>query len=132
LNLGVGAELGIYKRMVVNGTKKDHWLVDQSLAMPMTLTLYYNGEQIISYDPKKVDRKIFDPLRKSTDKWWVTGFNPDHQDVKASQLKAIYTVDFSGKQDLYKYFIKSKDYLNNKSKWSISKDNKYKLIFEFK
>lgn len=67
----------------------------------MTLSLDYNGKQIISYDPKKVDPKIFDPLRKSTDKWWVTGFNPDYQDVKASQLTATYTVDFSGKQDLY-------------------------------
>ncbi|OPX45078.1 hypothetical protein CLHUN_09650 [Ruminiclostridium hungatei] len=132
LNLGAGAEMGIYKRMVVNGTKTEHWLVDQSLAMPMTLTLYYNGKQIISYDPKKVDPKIFDPLRKNTDKWWVTGFNPDYQDVKASQLKATYTVDFSGKQDLYKYFIKSKDYLDSIDQWSISKDNKYKLTFTFK
>ena len=49
--------MGIYNRMVidgtpinqVNGTKTEHWLVDQSLAMPMTLTLDYNGKEIISY-----------------------------------------------------------------------------------
>lgn len=140
LNLGAGAEMGIYKRMVidgtpidqVNGTKTEHWLVDQNLAMPMTLNLDYNGKPIISYDPKIVDPKIIDPLRKSADKWWVTGFNPDYQDVKASQLTATYTVDFSGKQGLYDAFIKSDDYLNNKSKWSISEDNKYKMTFTFK
>ncbi len=69
LNLGAGAEMGIYKRMEVNGTDTEHWIIDQSLAMPMTLNLDYNGKRIISYDPKKVDPKIFDPLRKSTDKW---------------------------------------------------------------
>lgn len=77
-------------------------------------------------------RKIFDPLRKSTDKWWVTGFHPDYQDKEASELTATYTVDFSDKKDLYKCFIKSRDYLNNTDKWSISEDNKYKMIFTFK
>jgi hypothetical protein len=95
LNLGAGAEMGIYTRMEVLGAQTDHWLVDQSLAMPMTLALDYNGKQIISYDPKKVDPQIFDPLRKSTDKWWVTGFNPDYQDVKASELTTTYTVTFN-------------------------------------
>lgn len=140
LNLGAGAEMGIYKRMVidgtpieqVNGTKTEHWLVDQSLAMPMTLKLDYNGKTIISYDPKRVDHQINDPLSKDTNKWWVTGFNPDYQDKKASQLKATYTVDFSGKESLYDAFIKSKDYLRNKSKWSISENNKYKMTFTFK
>ena len=35
-------------------------------------------------------------------------------------------------KDLYKCFIKSKGYLNNTDKWSISEDNKYKMIFTFK
>lgn len=124
--------MGIYKRMVVNGVDKEHWLIDKSLVMPMTLTLDYKGEPIISYDPKEVDPTIFDLLRKSTDKWWVTGFNPDYQDVKASQLTATFTVDFSGKQGLYNAFIKSDDYLENTDKWSISKKNKYKMTFKFK
>lgn len=112
LILGAGAKMGIYKRMVVNGTKTEHWLVDQNLAMPMTLTLDYNGKQIISYDPKKVDPQIFDPLRKGTDKWWVTGFNPDYQDVKASQLTATYTATFNTQamyDDFYNKYGQGRD-----------------------
>ena len=134
LNLGAGAEMGIYKRMVIdgtpikqiNGTKTEHWLVDQSLAMPMTLDLSYNGKPIISYNPQKDD-----PKGQGINKWWVTGFNPKYQNVKADELKVTYTVDFSGKKKLYDAFIKSKDYLANKKKWSISEDNKYLLTFTF-
>lgn len=121
LNLGAGAEMGIYTRM----GDTEHWLVDQSLAMPMTLNLDYNGKRIITYDPKKVDPKIFDPLRKSTDKWWVTGFNPDYQDKNASELTATYTVNFSGKEDLYTAFSNTwdgvYDYAGNK--WSCNDQN---------
>ena len=140
LNLGAGAEMGIYNRMVidgtpinqVNGTKTEHWLVDQSLAMPMTLTLDYNGKEIISYDPKKVDPKIFDPLRKSTDKWWVTGFNPDYQDKEAGDLTATYTVDFSDKKDLYDDFYKKYGQGKDKdSRWTFDpKTNVAKFKFK--
>lgn len=131
MNLGAGAE----KRMVidgtpidqVNGTKTEHWLVDQSLAMPMTLTLEYEGKQIISYDPKKDD-----PKDQNTKKWWVTGFNPSYQDKKASELTATFTIDFSGKEGMYNAFIKSDSYLDNIDRWSISKDNKYLLTFNFR
>lgn len=130
LNLGAGAEMGIYSRMVVNGKPKDHWIVDQSLAMPMTLTLDYKGERIISYDPKKVDPKIFDSLRKSTDKWWVTGFNPDYQDVKASDLKATYTATFNTKamyDNFYKKYGQGKD---KDSRWTFDpKTNTGKFKF---
>lgn len=57
LNLGARAEMGIYTRMEVLGAQTDHWFVDQSLAMPMTLKLDYNGKQIIAYDPKKDNLK---------------------------------------------------------------------------
>jgi len=125
LNLGAGAEMGIYTRMEVLGEQTKHWLVDQSLAMPMTLTLDYNGEQIISYDPKKVDPKIFDPLRKSTDKWWVTGFNPDYQDVKASELIPTYTVNFSKNKDMFKAFYNTWNGVEDAygNKWNFDTEN---------
>ncbi len=130
LNLGAGAEMGIYKRMVVNGTDTDHWLVDKSLAMPMTLKLDYKGKQIISYDPKKVDPKIFDPLRKGTDKWWVTGFNPDYQDVKASQLTATYTVTFNTKTMYDAFYKKYGQGVEKDSRWTFdSKKNTAKFKF---
>jgi hypothetical protein len=101
-------------------------LVDQNLAMPMTLTLDYNGKQIISYNPKKVDPQIFDPLRKSTDKWWVTGFNPDYQDVKANQLTATYTVDFSNKKVCMMLL------LNKKTIRTIKANGRYQKIINIK
>ena len=120
LNLGAGAEMGIYSRLKVNDTPTEHWLIDKSLSMPMTLKVEDNkGNQIIDYKP-------------SEKQWWVTGFNPSSQFYQASNLKATYTVDFSGKEGMYEAFIKSDDYLKNKRKWSISNDNKYLLTFTFK
>jgi hypothetical protein len=127
LNLEAGAEMGIYRRMVINGTPTDHWLVDKSLAVPMNLSVDYQGKNIITYVPEWDDPQIFDPLRKSTDKWWITGFNPNYQDVKASQLTATYTVDFSGKEGMYNafYSIWKKD-----DRWKFNSKT-YKATFTF-
>lgn len=44
INLGAGAELGIYKRKTVFGYETDHWESQSERAMPMTLRLdYANG-----------------------------------------------------------------------------------------
>ncbi|MEN3005048.1 RHS repeat-associated core domain-containing protein [Dehalobacterium formicoaceticum] len=118
LNLGAGAELGIYKRLVISGLRTDHWLVDTKLAMTMTLTLNDNKEnQIFSYRP-------------SEKQWWITGFNPYYQKVSASDLTAIYTVIFNNRT-MYNDFLKSDGYLMNKDKWSIIDANKYKMQFKF-
>lgn len=74
INLGAGAEMGIY----YGGG--EHWFVDKSLAMNMTMTLKYNGKTIISY---------------STKTWWITGFNPKYLNVSANNLTAIFTVTFN-------------------------------------
>ncbi len=126
LNLGAGAELGIYTRMEVLGVPTDHWLVDKSLAMPMTLNLDYKGEEIISYDPVRDD-----PKGQDTDKWWVTGFNPEYQDVQASDLTATYTIDFSGKKDMYDEFYKKYGQgIDKDSRWSFDpKNNTAKFEF---
>lgn len=58
LNLGAGAELGIYSNQsgiagMVNVASPfdEHWLVDTSLAMDMSLSLMYYGiDPILSYD----------------------------------------------------------------------------------
>ena len=76
INLGAGAELGIY----YGGGP--HWLVDKKLAMNMSMELRYKSKRIISY---------------STKTWWITGFNPNPQylNAKASDLKASFTVKFN-------------------------------------
>ncbi len=77
INLGAGAELGIYRGA------SGHRVVDKSLAMKMGLTLIYQGKTIINYYPE-------------AKQWWITGFNPDpnYLMVRASDLTAIYTIWF--------------------------------------
>lgn len=94
LNLGAGAELGIY----YGGPY--HWFVDTDLAMPMTIKVYRKNKQIVSYSAKA---------------WWITGFNPYEQDAKASQLSAIYTIDFSCNKGMYRAFYNK---YRNSSYWS--------------
>ncbi|MCL1917958.1 MAG: hypothetical protein FWG14_06535 [Peptococcaceae bacterium] len=97
LNLGAGAEMGIYKQAMEGSDI--HWLVDQSLAMHMTLTLKLDGKTIIEWDPAK------DKDYPSDKVWWVTGFNPYITNVDASRLEAIYTVTFNT-QTMYTDFYK--------------------------
>ena len=74
INLGAGAELGIY----YGG--EPHWRVDKKLSMNMTLKVYYKNRCIISYSKKT---------------WWITGFNPSYMNIKAKDLKVYYTVKFT-------------------------------------
>ncbi len=74
INLGAGAEIGIY----YGGGP--HWKVNKKLAMNMSLILKYKGKVIISYTKKT---------------WWLTAFNPNYINVQADQLTAIYTVYFN-------------------------------------
>ena len=115
LNLGAGAEMGIYKR----AGETEHWLVDHSLEMPMTLKLYNGIDEVFTYAPEE-------------DQWWITGFNPYIQNVDANNLTAIYTIDFTNFKELYEEFIQSDDFLRNKDKWHISEDNKYVLTFSWR
>ena len=117
LNLGAGAEMGIYKRAEVNGIKTEHWLVDTNLALPMTLTLKDNkGNTIVDYKP-------------GDKQWWVTGFNPYYQDVKAGNLTASYTVDFSSNKKMYDAFYKS--HQANVPSWNFDSE-KHTATFTFK
>ena len=73
INLGAGAELGIY----YGGGP--HWLVDTSLAMPMTLSLKMGDKELINYSPEEKQ-------------WWINGFCPEKQIVQANELTATFTV----------------------------------------
>ena len=82
INLGAGAELGIY----YGGGP--HWFVDKSLAMSMSMTLKYNGRTIISY---------------SSTTWWITGFNPNYTNVAASNLSVSFTLFFNSSAMFYAF-----------------------------
>ena len=76
INLGAGAELGIY----CGGSS--HWFVDKKLAQHMSMVVKHRGSKIISYTSKT---------------WWITGFNPNPKyfDVKESDLKVDFSVKFT-------------------------------------
>ena len=118
LNLGAGAELGIYSRLTINGLKSPQWLVDQNLALPMTMELRNTkGKLIASYSPNEPQ-------------WWITSFNPYFQKVQACTLEVTYTVDFSGNKRMYSSFTNSTSLTKDK-RWSKSKTAPYTVIFTF-
>lgn len=88
INLGAGAEMGIY----YGGGPK--WKTGTQYAIPMTLQLIDNesGKQFF-WDPGS-----------DNPQWWITGFDPSNQGVLASNLTAIYTLDFSGDTGMYYAF----------------------------
>ena len=67
INLGAGAELGIYRNFGF------HRFVDKSLAMKMKMYVCYDNKVIIQYEPEEKQ-------------WWITGFNPAYQNVMESDL----------------------------------------------
>ncbi len=103
INLGAGAELGIY----YGG--EPHWLVDKNLAQNMSMVLKYRGKKIISYCKKT---------------WWITGFNPKYLDAKASDLSVKFTVAFT-KDSLYRSFKSAW-----RKKWSCNDENRT-IIYSF-
>ena len=113
LNLGAGAELGIYVQSRIPG----HWNVDRNLAMPMTMTMYYMGAQIAFHNPT-------DP------QWWITSFNPAYMNVNAGNLSATFIVDFSANPSKYYAFTNSDDFIASDD-WSIVPGARYKVRFDF-
>ena len=103
INLGSGAELGIYK---ASKDIPNHYLTSTENSMPMTLSLKEidSGEVLFEYNP-------------SRKKWWITGFDASHQNARASNLEMTVTVDFSGRPELFEGFYKK--YGNNaESPWT--------------
>lgn len=90
LNLGAGAEIGIY----TGG--EPHWKVDKSLAMNMSMSLALNGGNIATWSARH---------------WWLTSFNPSYQNVNATDLTVTFSVTFDSAQ---MYF----DFKNSTDEWN--------------
>ena len=87
INLGAGAEMGIY----YGGGP--HWLVDKGLAQSMTMWVNYQGKSIITYE--------------GGNQWWCTGFNPNVRNVNACDLTVTYKICFNN-PGMYNAFKASK------------------------
>ena len=121
LNLGAGAELGIYYDSIIPG----QWSVDKSQAMKMSMALQYTDPEtnktstIINYSP-------------GDKQWWITGFNPNYKGVNANNLTVSYTVTFT--QTIYTNFYnkfgdKNSDYYD--SRWTGWDSKKFSATFNF-
>ena len=117
LNLGSGAEIGIYTnphRLEIPYTPigMDHWEVDKSCALSMKLYLYnyYSStdiDNIFCWEPEEPQ-------------WWITGFNPDFDKPKVEDMISIGVIDFEEDMEMY-----------NALKISVRGKNKKKyLIFD--
>ena len=106
LNLGAGCELGIYTRATGLAGLAGHFKVDKSLAMDMQASLTLNGKEVGSF--KGIH-------------WWATSFNPRVQGVKASDLKAQFTVNFGNNKQMYQDFKAKWD--KKGSGWTFNDDN---------
>lgn len=109
LNLGAGAETGIYKG------GEPFWDTAIYDALPMTLTLYdKDGNTIMYYAPE-------DP------QWWITGFDPMEQGVDPDDLKVIGSINMKENSDVWKVF--EKKYNNSKFNNVFCFDNEEKTVY---
>ncbi len=82
-NLGAGAETGIYQ--VVRYDEGNNYIyaeINRDYSADMSLELYYQDELLYNYSPDE-------------EQWWITGFDPLVQNVRAEDLRAVTTIDFS-------------------------------------
>jgi hypothetical protein len=105
LNLGAGAELGIYQQTVIPG----HFKVNKDFSLPMSMTLTYDGEPIGSYNPS-------DPH------WWITIFNPAHKRIDVDKLSATFIVDFSSNTRMFNNFRDTPNIAEDR-RWSFNTSN---------
>jgi hypothetical protein len=75
INLGAGAELGIYRGGGAFVSAYKH------LAIKMSMGVACEGKQIIYYAPQERQ-------------WWITGFNPNYPNRFAWQLTACFVLTF--------------------------------------
>ncbi|NFE95158.1 DUF4474 domain-containing protein [Clostridium botulinum] len=104
LNLGVGAETGIYKG------GEPLWECDTNDAMPMTLRVEDTSGNVI-YDWKPEENK-----------WWCTGFNPAYEDYNVKDLISIGTIDFSQHTYMWENFKESCK-KRNRNIWDFDDEN---------
>lgn len=102
LNLGAGAELGIYERWEYSD---EIWKVNKNNAMKMTVKLEHKSKGTL-FDWKPADKQ-----------WWITGFDPKAQDVDRDDLKATFTAEFT---DPHWYECFKNKWEDSRSKWDFS------------
>ena len=80
-SLGIGAEIGIYKRL----NRSEHWVVDKDLALDMSMFGFHRGHPFLDWE------------NEGEKAWWLTAFNPDepHGIPTATEIQIDYGVTFN-------------------------------------
>ena len=124
MNLGAGAETGIYEYY-----SDTHWLTATDRATDMELALYHKGELLYEYSPYG-DTELWN----SGAQWWVTGFDSQVMNVKAEDLQAVTTIDFTQMEDgekMYEAFKNatlSSDDIEKISGWTFYDDTQTAIL----
>ena len=90
INLGSGAEMGIYKKSFIPGEAY------ATFTLPMTLSLY-------NYNESGIDT-IFN-WAPNEEQWWVTGWNPKFMEPNKFEMVMVGSIDFTGHKDMFSSLI---------------------------
>ena len=86
INLGSGAEFGIYKKSFIPGESY------ATFTLPMTLSLY-------NYNENGIDT-IFN-WAPDEEQWWITGWNPEYMRPNKYEMVMVGSIDFTGHEDMF-------------------------------
>lgn len=116
LNLGAGAELGLYKRWKYDS---NYWVVDKSEAIKMTVKLTKNNNIIFDYQPTQKQ-------------WWITGFNYAYHttqyELDSDITKAYYTITFNDYSSYQSFYRANSNYVSDE-KWTHNGGYKFSYAF---
>lgn len=76
------------------------------LLMSLELIELNSGDVLFDYSP-------------AANNWWITGFDPSHQNAQAENLQVTITIDFSDNPELFNGFYNEYGPHSN-SNWSFS------------
>ena len=121
VNLGTGAELGIYTKTEYNIGNRYQYMSAPQYSVPMTITIsdHTTGDCLAHWDPSMSNQASEKYL------WWVTAFNPQHQNVKYNDLDVQITMDCSNNIKMFNAIKNTYDYNKNNGI-----KNQYNLYFE--
>ena len=120
MNLGTGAETGIYKKY-----SDTHWLTatEKSTDMELNLYNYKNNSTIVDFKPSEEKDEPYGGKQ-----WWITGFNPKYQNAKAEDLYSTTVIDFNNMEngeEMYEAFKEAtKADRRKKTQWTFTDDKK--------
>lgn len=122
LNLGSGAEIGIYDNPHISLGGIQQWdAADFTLPMTLNLYNYYsqdNIENIFCWAPNE-------------EQWWITGFNPKFLNPDVTKMVSLGTIDFNGHEDMFESLKNKTETDKNKNDYMIFDEDDHTVWLEW-